>query len=93
MRNGLSQKKPEFNIRIYLIIIIAIWQPLFFVILYNHYRFSLWILPSMKASPPGNACCAGEKRKKEDFLLEKFVQKKGFLKTCAYIILYIRENG
>ena len=35
----------------------------------------------------------GQKTKKEDFLLEKFVQKKGFLKTCAYIILYIRENG
>ena len=78
MRNGLSQKKPEFNIRIYLIIIIVIWQPLFYVILYNHYRFSLWILPSMKASPSGNACCAGKKRKKRIFYLKNLFKKKDF---------------
>ena len=67
MRNGLSQKKPEFNIRIYLIIIIVIWQPLFFVILYNHYRFSLWILPSEKAFAPKKRAKRGQKTKKRGF--------------------------
>ena len=75
MRNGLSQKKPEFNIRIYLIIIIAIWQPLFFVILYNHYRFSLWILPSEKSVRAEEARKARAKNEKKRIFARKNRQK------------------